>query len=108
MRSVALLALLPVVALAAEVDTDTGLIKRPGWEQVRSHCAGCHSFSLITNRRGDRQAWLDMIRWMQATQNLPDIPAAAEAEILDYLAQAYPPAVTAQRRAPIPANLMPR
>ena len=107
MRKVALLALLPVVALAA-VDTDTGLVKRAGWEQVRSHCAGCHSFSLITNRRGDRQTWLDMIRWMQATQNLPEIAAATEAEILDYLAQAYPPPVTAQRRAPIPANLMPR
>ena len=97
----------PSTALAADIDAATGLVERPGWELVRAQCGGCHSYGLITNQRGDRQAWLDMIRWMQATQNLWNLPAVTEAAILDYLAENYPPRRN-HRRAPIPAHLMPR
>ena len=100
--------LLPfVVGAQNNIDAATGLIVAPGWENVRAHCGGCHSHALVTQQRADRQTWLDMIRWMQASQNLWQFVPDTEAEILDYLATNYPPQAS-RRRAPIPANLMPR
>ena len=96
----------PLAAGATEIDTATGLVKNPGWELVRIHCGGCHSHALVTSQRADRQTWLDMIRWMQATQNLWQFPADTETRILDYLASSYPPQPN-RRRAPIPPSLMP-
>ena len=43
---------------------------------------------------------------MQRTQNLWELGADAEAVILDYLAENYPPAASF-RRAPLPDRLMP-
>ncbi|MFQ6004101.1 MAG: hypothetical protein ACE5OQ_01245 [Woeseia sp.] len=90
----------------ASVDDRTGLIKAPGWELVRAHCGGCHSHKLVTQQRADRQTWLDIIRWMQATQNLWRFDPETETAILDYLAGNYPPQ-SGRRRAPIPPGLMP-
>jgi len=101
----AALALMPPI-LRAETDAATGLIKAPGWEQVRAHCGGCHSHALVTQQRASRQSWLDMIRWMQETQNLWQFQPETETLILDYLAANYPPQPN-RRRAPIPASLMP-
>ncbi len=101
------LCLLMPVAFAAEFDAASGLIKAPGWELVRANCGGCHSHALVIQQRADRQTWLDMIRWMQASQNLWQFPPDTEAQILDYLAANYPPQPN-RRRAPIPASLMPR
>ena len=98
---------LPMCASAADIDTATGLVKKPGWEQVRAHCGGCHSHALVTSQRADRQTWLDIIRWMQATQNLWQFPPETEAQILDYLASSYPPQPN-RRRAPIPPSLLPK
>jgi hypothetical protein len=92
---------------AAEVDAATGLIRNPGWEMVRIHCGGCHSHALVTAQRADRQTWLDMIRWMQATQNLWQFDPDTETQILDYLAANYPPQAN-RRRAPIPPSLLPQ
>ncbi|MEX0707482.1 MAG: hypothetical protein WD078_05915 [Woeseia sp.] len=100
-----LLAVTGAVA-AAEIDENTGLVRAPGWEQVRIHCGGCHSHALVTAQRADRQTWLDIIRWMQATQNLWQFDAATEESILDYLAENYPPQPN-RRRAPIPPSLLP-
>lgn len=94
------------VAAAQEVDEATGLYIAPGWELVRVHCGGCHTHKIVTSQRADRQTWLDVIRWMQATQNLWQFDAATEAAILDYLAANYPPQPN-RRRAPIPPSLMP-
>jgi len=93
-------------AAAQEVDEATGLRIGPGWELVRAHCGGCHSHKIVTNQRADRQTWLDIIRWMQATQNLWQFDASTETAILDYLAASYPPQPN-RRRAPIPPSLMP-
>lgn len=111
MRKFAVLLLLLPMSLSAndaknDIDSQTGLIKSPGWLHVRAHCGGCHSHALVTSQRADRQTWLDMIRWMQATQNLWQLAPDVEAEMLDYLAQAYAP-VPNRRRAPIPPSLMP-
>jgi hypothetical protein len=91
---------------ADEVDEATGLKIDSGWEQVRAHCGGCHSHALVTGQHADRQTWLDMIRWMQATQNLWEFEPATETTILDYLAANYPPQPN-RRRAPIPTSLLP-
>lgn len=99
-------ALLAAPPSPAETDATTGLIIAPGWEQVRVHCGGCHSHALVTQQRASRQAWIDMIRWMQETQNLWQFQPGVEEQILDYLAANYPPAPN-RRRAPIPASLMP-
>jgi hypothetical protein len=101
------LCLLMPVAFSADVDEASGLIKAPGWELVRANCGGCHSHALVIQQRADRQTWLAMIRWMQASQNLWQFPPDTEAQILDYLAANYPPQPN-RRRAPIPASLMPR
>ena len=109
MRAVSLLclfSLMPLISVGTEIDADTGLNKEPGWELVKMHCGGCHSFALITNQRADRQTWLSMIRWMQQTQNLWSFSEDDENQILDYLAGAYPPREN-RRRAPIPRELMP-
>lgn len=105
-RILLLIAIVPALAVGADVDGSSGLIKNPGWELVRAHCGGCHSHALVTSQRADRQTWLDMIRWMQATQNLWQFPEDTEARILDYLAANYPPQAN-RRRAPLPASLLP-
>jgi hypothetical protein len=102
-----LILFLPVFAGAADIDTASGLIKSPGWEQVRAHCGGCHSHALVTGQRADRNTWLDIIRWMQETQNLWQFQPQVETQILDYLATNYPPQPN-RRRAPIPPSLMPK
>lgn len=99
-------ALLLALQVQAETDATTGLVVAPGWQQVRAHCGGCHSHALVTQQRADRQTWLDMIRWMQASQNLWQFQPEVEEQILDYLAKNYPPQPN-RRRAPIPVTLMP-
>ena len=103
--------LLSIAALAAhaevpEVDAESGLVVAPGWRLVRAHCGACHSLRLVTSQRGDRDYWLGLIRWMQRTQNLWDLPPAIEAQVLDYLAAHYDEAEWG-RRPPLPARLMP-
>lgn len=101
--------MLCVAAAGAEdkvVDEATGLVIAPGWQLVRVHCGGCHSHALVTGQRADRQTWLEIIRWMQATQNLWQLDPETENGILDYLAENYPPQPN-RRRAPIPPNLLP-
>jgi hypothetical protein len=93
-------------SFAEEYDPTTGLVIAEGWQLVRIHCGGCHSHALVTGQRADRQTWLDVIRWMQATQNLWQFDAATESGILDYLSANYPPQAN-RRRAPIPPSLRP-
>ena len=100
------LMLVPCASFAVDTDAATGLIINPGWQQVRAHCGGCHSHALVTSQRADRQTWLDIIRWMQETQNLWQLEPNTEAQIIDYLAANYPPKAN-RRRAPIPPDLMP-
>lgn len=109
MNASAITLALILAATAANADTDatTGLIIAPGWQDVRAHCGGCHSHALVTQQRGSRQAWLEMIRWMQETQNLWLFQPDVEDRILSYLAENYAPQAN-RRRAPIPASLMPR
>ena len=57
--------------------------------------------------RANRDGWLELIRWMQRTQNLWQFPPATEAEIVDYLATHYAPTPTRFRRPPLDSLLLP-
>ena len=92
-------------ALAHAVVADE-LVEAPGVEWVRGHCAACHSLSLVTSQRGDEHYWLELIRWMQSTQNLWEIPAPQEQAIVAYLGEHY--AETEWGRRPnLPPTLRP-
>lgn len=88
------------------VDPDSGLVIDEHWELVKAHCSACHSTLLVTQNRGTRQNWLDMIRWMQETQGLWQFDAATEMAILDYLEKHFAPSAM-HRRTPLPGALMP-
>ncbi|MGR9115674.1 MAG: hypothetical protein ACU85E_07905 [Gammaproteobacteria bacterium] len=94
----------PVVAI--EVDPESGLIIAPGWETVKANCTACHSAKFIIAQQGDRNTWLQTIRWMQRSQGLWVLDAKTEDAILTYLAAQYPP-IRVGRRANLPASAMP-
>jgi len=109
LRKSALLALAASsIALGAETELDpaTGLKMSGDWELVRTNCVSCHSAKLITQQRGTEGQWLNVIRWMQKTQNLWQFDKDTETRIVGYLAANYPPQAD-RRRASIPPNLMP-
>ena len=63
---------------------------------VKNACTPCHSAKLVTQNRATRDGWMQMIRWMQATQGLPDL-GKDEGKILDYLAKNYAPEESGRR-----------
>jgi hypothetical protein len=89
-----------------KVDEATGLIMDAHWELIKNNCIACHSARQILQQRATRQGWTDIIRWMQATQNLWKFDAETEGKILDYLEKNYAPSGE-YRRMPIPPMLMP-
>jgi len=96
------------LSVAADiVDERTGLIKDGAWQLVAAHCGNCHSLQLVTGNRGDRRIWLEAIRWMQARQNLWQLDAQTEDQILTYLAKNYP-ATAPRRRKPLAPHLLPK
>lgn len=92
-------------AAATQTDTKTGLAIAPGFEVVSVQCTVCHSARLIVQNRSDREGWLAMIRWMQATQGLWPL-GDQEDSVLDYLASNYGP-LSVGRRRPLPPDLLP-
>lgn len=90
---------------AANIDPATGLVVADGFELVTQHCTNCHSTKLITQNKGNKDNWRQMIRWMQSKQGLQPL-GAAEAPIIEYLANNYGPLKTS-RRGNLPAHLMP-
>ena len=96
-------------ASAAEpaVDPETGLVIDEHWELVKANCTVCHSAKLVIQMRGEREDWLEIIRWMQKTQNLRQFPGQIEAAILDYLVVHYAPKRPRFRRAPLDRSLLP-
>ncbi len=92
-------AIVQALPLHADTDPSTGLVIAPGYEQVKAQCTACHSGRLVAQNRADRDGWLQMIRWMQDTQNLWPL-GEAEPVILNYLAENYGP-LPRGRRAPL-------
>jgi len=77
-------------------DEATGLIIDDGYELVVGNCTSCHSAALVTQNRGDKQNWEEMIVWMQKTQGLWDLGDMKE-PILNYLAKNYGPTKASRR-----------
>lgn len=104
-----LLALLSSFSFADEkqYDKETGLIVDSGVEVVKTNCTVCHSAKFITLQRGNRQTWLDMIRWMQETQGLWEFDPKTEKIILDYLEKNYAPSESS-RRPNLSKDLLPK
>ena len=75
----------------------TGMIYDDNFTIVRGACTSCHSAKLVTQNRATRDGWKQMIRWMQATQGLPDL-GKSEGKILDYLAKNYAPTDEGRRK----------
>ena len=94
-----------VILLLSQPASADRLIEAQGVNLVRGHCSACHSLDLVTSQRGDRRYWLNLIRWMQRSQNLWQIPTAQEKEILDYLAVHYAESQWG-RRPNLPPQLM--
>ena len=78
------------------IHIQNGLAEGPGYREVLVNCTACHSAQLVTQNRGDRNRWEQIIRWMQETQGLWDL-GDNESVILDYLAANYPPEVINRR-----------
>ncbi len=89
------------------LDPETHFVIDEHWEIVKANCTQCHSAKLVVQTRANRETWLEMIRWMQRTQNLWAFPTKTEAKILDYLAAHYAPTRSSSRRAPLSPSLMP-
>lgn len=81
------------------VHVATGLVADEGLNQVIANCTGCHSAQLIIQNRASREGWIEVIRWMQRTQNLWDLGENEEI-IVSYLSRNYAP-VWKGRRAPL-------
>lgn len=75
----------------------TGMIYDNNFTLVKNACTSCHSAKLVTQNRATRDGWKQMIRWMQATQGLPDL-GREEVKILDYLAKNYAPTDVGRRK----------
>lgn len=98
-------AIIPKISLAEEVlpgeigslDAESGLIIDHGFMIVKSTCGACHSTKLVAQNKFSRDGWLEVIRWMQAKQNLWDL-GENEVVILDYLEKNCAPQKSGRRR----------
>lgn len=88
-----------VVTKVEELDPDriengihvsTGFVDAEGLMTVVRNCTGCHSSKLVLQNRMNAERWNATIKWMQETQNLPDLGKNQEI-IVNYLVKNYPP-----------------
>ncbi len=78
------------------IHVETGFIDAEGMMTVVRNCTACHSSKLILQNRMNAERWNATIKWMQQTQNLPDLGKNQEI-IVNYLATNYPPVDTGRR-----------
>jgi len=70
------------------IHVSSGLIVDEGYELVMNTCSGCHSLKLVTQNKGNKADWKEVIVWMQETQKLWDL-GPTEGPIIAYLAKNY-------------------
>ena len=78
------------------IHVETGFVDAEGMMTVVRNCTACHSSKLILQNRMNADRWNSTIKWMQQTQNLPDLGKNQEI-IVNYLATNYPPVDTGRR-----------
>ncbi|WP_339917812.1 monoheme cytochrome C [Yeosuana marina] len=78
------------------IHVSTGFVDAEGLMTVVRNCTACHSSKLILQNRMNAERWNATIKWMQETQNLPDLGKNQEI-IVNYLATNYPPVDTGRR-----------
>jgi hypothetical protein len=78
------------------IHISSGLIVDEGYELVVNTCGSCHSFKLVTQNKGNKEDWRDIIHWMQKTQKLWDL-GPTEDPIVIYLAKNYGPTQESRR-----------
>lgn len=88
----------PMVQVQEDIDPNliengihvrTGLVEGEGLMTVVNNCTYCHSAKLVTQNRMSAERWNATIRWMQETQNLPDLDENQDI-IVNYLTTYYP------------------
>ena len=72
-------------------DTVEDLPNGPGREVTFYTCTACHGVALIKAQGLTRELWDSTFDLMLAKHRMPPVKAAERAEILDYLAQQFPP-----------------
>ncbi|NCO63339.1 MAG: monoheme cytochrome C [Flavobacteriales bacterium] len=72
------------------IHVSTGFVDAEGLMTVVRNCTNCHSSKLVLQNRMNVERWNATIKWMQETQNLPDLGKNQEI-IVNYLATNYPP-----------------
>jgi hypothetical protein len=72
------------------IHVETGFVEAEGMMTTIRNCTACHSAKIIIQNRMNTERWNATIKWMQETQNLPDLGKNQEV-IVKYLVTNYPP-----------------
>ena len=83
-------------AFAQTEETPESLPDFPGREETFGYCVGCHSMKVVGRQGMDRARWDETLNWMTEKHNMPPPDPDMRKVLLDYLAQAFPPAAPAQ------------
>lgn len=77
---------------ARSEETPESLPDFPGREETFGYCVGCHSMKVVGRQGMDRSRWDETLTWMSEKHNMPPPDPDMRKLLLDYLAQAFPPA----------------
>jgi hypothetical protein len=80
----------------------SGLIAEGDYKLVFEFCGSCHNHALVTQNRGTKDDWKEIIVWMQEEQEMQDL-GKYEEPILTYLSTFYAPE-KGGRRPPLNQN----
>lgn len=66
-----------------------GLPRNAGYEEIAIYCSACHTLEIVMQQRATRNRWAYMLDWMVEEQNMPPLPDADKATVLDYLSRNF-------------------
>ncbi len=85
-------------APAAPTETPEVLPEGAAREATFYRCTACHSTAIITRQGLSRERWDVLMDWMTEKHGMPVLEGEERTQIVDYLAEAFPP--RAQRGRP--------
>ncbi|PCI59799.1 MAG: hypothetical protein COB37_10920 [Kordiimonadales bacterium] len=62
-----------------------GLPRTPGYEEVATYCASCHSLAIVMQQHVTPERWQYLLTWMLEKQNMPPLDPEEHALVLKYL-----------------------